>query len=72
MSEEIQSEAYISGRGAHLWPNLFVLELAPTTAKKGDAKNVLMDASVDMVGGVGADNIEGIRLLRMRWLVSCR
>lgn len=39
-----------------MWPNLFVLELAPTTAKKGDAKKVLMEASVDMLGRMGVEN----------------
>lgn len=33
-----------------MWPNLAVLEEAPTTAKCLDEKKVLMEASVLMVG----------------------
>lgn len=39
----------------YLWPNFWVLELAPTTAKNLDEKNVLMEASVVMVGEMGGE-----------------
>lgn len=40
-------------------PNFWVFELAPTTAKNWDEKNVLMEASVLMLGGMGMDGAEG-------------
>lgn len=36
-----------------LWPNFCVLELAPTTAMKGEERKVFMDASVLMAGDGG-------------------
>lgn len=46
-----------------MWPNLAVLEDAPTTAKWLDVKKVLMDASVVMTGG-GCDGSCRTRLSR--------
>lgn len=50
--EEVEEEGEERGEGGNilLWPNLAVLELAPTTAMWADERNVLMDASVLMLG----------------------
>lgn len=47
----LEGRGGLYGSGLLLWPNLAGLEEAPTTAKCLEEKNVLMDASVVMVGG---------------------
>lgn len=54
--------------GLLLWPNLAVLEDAPTTAKCLDEKNVLMEASVLMVGEFGMGDLTGLGWYMLGWV----